>query len=240
LPRHDDPVERTRRFYKSVDVAERDGAFVVRLDGRLPRSPEGRPLSLPTPALAELVAGEWAAQGEYIMPPSMPATRLAWTTIDRAGAARAELAAEVARYAGSDLLCYFAEGPDELVRRQEASWTPLIGWAEAHLGLEFRRAQGIVHQPQPEATLDRVRALAARTDDFTLTGLAFAAALFGSAILAFALQRGQLDAKAAFALAHLDETFQQERWGVDAEAAERAEALAGDAQMLERWFAALR
>jgi chaperone required for assembly of F1-ATPase len=240
LARHDDPVERRRRFYRRADWAPAEGGFAVRLDGRMPRSPKGLPLILPTAALAELAADEWAAQGEYILPASMPATRLAWTAIDKAAPARAELAAEVARYAGADLLCYFAEGPDELVRRQGERWGPVVEWAETSLAVTFRRAQGVTHRPQPAATLRTFEALAAETCDFTLTGLAFGAALFGSAILAFALHRGELDAEAAFALSRLDEAFQEERWGVDAEAAERTEALARDARSLQRWFEALR
>ena len=211
----------------------------MRLDGRTPRSPEGRPLVLPNAALASLVAEEWAAQGEYLQAASMPATRLAWTAIDRAPVIRADLAAEVARFAATDLVCYFAERPAGLVRRQEAGWGPVIDWAAEALGVTLRRVHGVIHQVQPPATLDRIAALAAETDDLTLTGLAFGAALFGSAILALALQRGRLTADEAFQLSRLDETFQEEQWGVDAEAAERADGQAREAVTLGRWFEAL-
>ena len=125
------------------------------------------------------------------------------------------------------------------MERQERRWGAVIDWAEQALGAAFHRTQGIVHQPQPAATIARIEALAAAEDDFALAGLAAAAALFGSAILAFALRRGELTAEAAFELSRLDETFQEERWGVDAEAAARADAMATEAAMLERWFAAL-
>jgi len=115
----------------------------------------------------------------------------------------------------------------------------VIDWAEGALGVAFRRVRGIVHQPQPEATLARIEALAASEDAFALAALGAAAALFGSAILAFALRAGQLTAEAAFELSRLDETFQEERWGVDAEAAARVAAMAREAAMLGRWFAAL-
>jgi chaperone required for assembly of F1-ATPase len=125
------------------------------------------------------------------------------------------------------------------VERQERRWGAVIDWAELALGAAFHRAQGIVHQPQPPATLARIEALAAAECDFALAGVAGAAALFSSAILAFALRRGELTADAAFELSRLDETFQEERWGVDAEAAARAEAMAKEAVMLGAWFAAL-
>jgi len=216
-----------------------NGGFAVRLDGRTPKSPAGASLVLPTEAMADLVASEWAAQGEHIDPVSMPATRLAWGALALDAAGRAAAVEHVAAFAGTDLLCYFADWPSDLLERQERRWGPAIAWADAALGVTFHRTQGIVHEPQPQATLDRIAELAAAEDDFALTGLVDAAGLFGSAILAFALRRGELSAEAAFDLSRLDETFQEERWGVDAEAAARADAMARQAVTLERWFEVL-
>ncbi|HYG27850.1 MAG TPA: ATP12 family protein [Caulobacteraceae bacterium] len=235
-----EPGELPRRFYKAVEVAQANGAFEVRLDGRTPKSPAGKPLALPTRALADMVAAEWAGQGDHIVMARMIATRLAWTAIDRVGEAHAEVAAEVARYAGSDALCYVAEEPLELVERQARAWQPLLGWARAELGVELHAVEGVIHRPQPPRSLARIEALAGELDDFTLAALAYATALFGSAVLGLAVQRGRLPGEEAFALSRLDESFQEERWGVDAEAAERTERLTGEALMLDRWFAALR
>jgi len=237
LPGHQ--AERRKRFYASADVAPVNGGFAVRLDGRTPKSPTGAPLVLPTEALAQLVAAEWAAQGDEIDVGSMPTTRLAWSALALGGAQRDAAVERVASFAASDLLCYFADGPSRLVERQERRWGPVIDWAEAVLGVRFHRAQGIVHRAQPQATLDRIAELARGEDAFALTGLVAAAALLGSAILAFALRRGELTADAAFELSRLDETFQEELWGGDAEAAARADAMAKEAVTLERWFAAL-
>jgi chaperone required for assembly of F1-ATPase len=235
-----DSAARIRRFYKDVTVEPRDGGWAVLLDGRGAKTPDRAPLRLPTEALARLAAEEWVAQGEFIAFPSMPATRLAFTAIDRVPAARAALAAEVARYAGADLLCYFAEAPEALLLRQTQSWGPLLDWAEAELGLRFERAAGIVHRPQPPETLSRVEALAAELDDWALAGLSYAAPLFGSAVLALAVQRARLSGEEAFGASRVDETYQEEFWGVDAEAAERAANMRAEAVMLGRWFAALR
>ena len=239
MSRFYEPADRPKRFYAKADAGPAEGGFAVRLDGRTPRSPQGRLLALPTQALAELVAEEWAAQGDFILVATMPATRLAWSAIERIPGAHAETAAEIARFARTDLVCYFADGPAALVERQERHWGPLLDWAEQSLGARFHRAQGVTHRPQPADAIARIEALALAEDDFALAGLAFGAALVGSAVLAFALRRGELTAEAAFQLSRLDETFQEERWGVDAEAAERADAMAAEAVMLERWFEAL-
>jgi chaperone required for assembly of F1-ATPase len=236
---HEPAAVKPRRFYEAVEVAQDDGGFAVLLDGRALRTPGGTRLKLPTRALAEQVAEEWAAQGEIIELARMHATRLANTTVDSIGAARQATADEVVRYAGSDLLLYYAEEPESLVRRQAERWGPVLERAEAEARLAFVRAAGIIHQEQPEETLAAVRRIALSLDDFGLAGLAFGAALFGSAILAIALQRGWLNGIQGFELSRLDEAWQEEKWGVDAEAAERADRLRQEAEMLDRWFRAL-
>jgi len=230
---------RPRRFYTAAGVGMVDGGFSVLLDGRPVKTPAGAGLVLPTTALAQLCAAEWGLQGEEIDFARMPITRLAFTAIDRAPGARAEVAEDVARYADADAICYFAEEPAPLVERELHRWGPMLDWAERDLGLHLERADSITHQPQSPAALVRVRALAQQLDDFALTGLAAAAGLFKSAVLAFALQRGELSGDAAFELSRLEESFQEERWGVDEEAAERATAMRKEAVALEKWFKAL-
>ena len=232
-------ADKPRRFWTEVDVAESANGFVVRLVGRPAKTPAGQPLAAPTRALAEVVAEEWAAQGETVEFATMLATRLASTALDRVPAQHRAVAGEVARYATSDLLCYVAEGPEPLVRAEQAAWSPLLAWANTELGLRFVQAAGIIHTPQPAETVERVEALAAELDDFRLTALAFAAPLFGSAVLALALQRGRIPGEQAWEASRVDEAFQESRWGVDAEAAERAGKLREEALMLERWFRAL-
>jgi chaperone required for assembly of F1-ATPase len=236
-----DPPRGARRFYAEVTVVDDgQGGHAIRLDGRAPRSPAGRPLILPTRPLADLIAAEWRAQGETVNPATMPATRLAHTALDLIPKDRGLGAEGVTRFAGADLICYFATSPGRLVRRQEEVWGPLLDWARDAHGLAFTRAVGIIHQDQPPETLARLGALLATLDDFALAGLAFAAPLFGSAILALALWSGRLDAAAAMAAARLDEDLQAELWGIDAEAKARSDALAVEAAMAEAWFAALR
>lgn len=227
------------RFYKTVDVSPADGGFAVRLDGRIPKSPRKSPLILPAQALATLIAGEWDAQAKVIDLAQMPATRRAFTAIDQIPPARNAVADEIASYAGSDVLCYFAAAPTALVERQTAQWLPLLDWARIELGFDLTRAEGVIHQPQPPATLERARALALGSDDMTLTALAEATALFGSAVLAFAVQRGRLSAQEALDLSRLDEIFQIEQWGVDEEAAARIQGHQREAAGLQAWFEAL-
>ena len=228
-----------RRFYKEAGLAEGEGGYVLVLDGRPARTPAKRPLRIGDEAVARALADEWQDQRDEIDPSTMPLTRLANTAIDGVADRMADVAEETARYAGSDLLCYFAEAPEALVQRQEAHWGPVLRRAEEEIALAFVRAARTRHQAQPEATLARVKTLALESHDFGLAGLAFGAALFGSAILALALQRGWLNGEQAHALSRVDEAFQEEKWGIDEEAAERTARLLGEARMLERWLRAL-
>jgi chaperone required for assembly of F1-ATPase len=235
-----DEGEKPRRFYQAAATAPADQGFAVLLDGRAVKTPGGARLILPSEALGGLIASEWEAQGELIETRRMAATRLAFTAIDRTGRARAAVAAEIARYAGSDLLCYLAEQPRSLAEREAQAWGPWLAWAETELGARLTPSFGIAPAVQAPEALRRIETLAAELDDFALTGLAYAAALYGSSVLAFAVARGALDAVEAFELSRLDETFQEERWGIDAEAAARIEILRGQAATLGAWFEALR
>ncbi|ADG10025.1 ATPase [Caulobacter segnis] len=229
-----------KRFYKAAAAVPVDNGFAVQLDGRTPKSPARKPLVLPTLALAELIAAEWDAQVEFIDNSLMPASRLAFTAIDRVSETRADVAREITAYAASDHLCYRADHPTALVERQSREWGAMLDWVKAEHDLSFTPVAGIIHQPQPDTTLATVEALALTLDDFTLTGTAFAAGLFGSTILALAVRAGRLTGQRALDLSRLDEMFQAEQWGEDAEAKARAEALAVEAVMIDRWFAALR
>ena len=235
-----DLLQRPRRFYKVAAAAPVDGGFAVQLDGRTPKSPAKAQLVLPTLALATLVADEWEAQVEMIDSTIMPATRLAFTAIDRIRETRAEVAAEIAAYAGSDLLCYWAEHPTPLVERQKRDWGGMLDWARAELNLHLTPVSGVIHTAQSPSALASVEALALTLDDFSLAGVAYGAGLLGSTVLALALRAGAVTGQRALDLSRLEELFQAETWGQDAEATARAQALAVEATVLERWFAALR
>lgn len=232
--------ERIKRFWKAADVAETEDGWAVQLDGRTPKTPAHRKLVLPTETAAKLVADEWAAQGEFLDAGTMPATRLASTAIDRVVEVMEAVADEITAYAGNDLTCYLAEAPRSLIERQEREWGQWRNWAEQTHDIRLVPVQGIIHQTQDQASLNKVRALALSLDHFQLSGLAMAVPLLGSAILGLALQQGELSGEAAYDLSRLDEAFTEERWGVDEEASLRAAAQRAETVMLEQWFKALR
>ena len=231
--------EPTRRFYQAAEAVAHEGGFAVTLDGRALRTPGRLAFVVPTRALADLCAAEWAAQTDVIRPMAMPVTRLANVAIERAKDTRAALAEGVAKYAETDLLCHRAGHPQRLVERQAAAWDPLLEWAAAALGVRLHPVAGISADQRNIAAVAPLQALAGGLDDFRLTGLAHASGLTGSCILAIALLRGRLDGAAAAGLASLDEEWSLETWGEDAEARDRLVRLAGEIAAVDRFFRAL-
>jgi chaperone required for assembly of F1-ATPase len=217
-----------RRVYKCVAARPVEGGWGVFLDGRPLRTPAKRELTVPSEGLAEAIAAEWDAQETDIRPHTMPMTRLAATALDRTAAARDEIVAEIANYASTDLVCYRAEQPPALAARQHEAWQPLIDWAARRYDAGLAVTAGIVPQPQSPVALKAFAGVVASFDEFRLTALQALTSACGSLVIALALAEGRLDAEAAFATSQLDETFQIEAWGEDAEAMKRRAVLADD------------
>ena len=234
-----DKVTLPKRFYKTAAAAEVQGGFAVELDGRPIKTPAKTGLTLPTKALADAIAAEWESQGETLHLQEMTLTRLANVAIDRTPDTRAELATELARYAGTDVTCYLAETPSELRARQEAAWQPWRDWAGKTLGIVLVPVIGLIASPQPQASLDAVRNHALERDDFRLTALTWGCSLFGSAVLVLAVEAGALKADAALAASCIDEDWQAEQWGEDDEAKAVRLGRAREAAALQTWFDAL-
>lgn len=229
-----------KRFYRAAGVAHEDGRYRIVLDGRPARTPAKRPLALPARAAAEAVAAEWQAQGEEFEPAALRLTRLANTAIDRVAGNRSAVVAEVTRFATTDLVCYRATEPQELVRRQAEAWQPLVEWAGQRHGAELRVTAGVVPIAQNKEALAALARAVDGYHDFALTALHAATAAAGSLVIGLALGEGRIDAETALAAACLDDTFQAERWGIDAEAEARRAALKADIETAARFLALVR
>jgi chaperone required for assembly of F1-ATPase len=228
----------TKRLYKTAAVRAVDGGFGVMLDGKRLLTPAKLPLALPSLALAEAIADEFRAQGAELRPHTMPLMRLASTALDLVAKRHRDVVAEIAAYAGTDLLCYRADRPPELAVRQHGVWQPLLDWATLRYDAPFTITAGILPVTQPPAALRALAVAVGAYEPMRLIALHAVTTATGSLIIALALMAGELDAEAAFAAAQLDETFQIERWGEDYEAADRRAALKADIATAAR-FAAL-
>jgi chaperone required for assembly of F1-ATPase len=226
-----------KRRYREVAVTAAADGFGLALDGKPVNTPAGAALVVRARALAAAVAAEWSAQGEQLRPDSMPLMQLTATALDRVAPARAAVIEQLLSYGETDLLCYRATEPPALVDRQVAMWQPLLDWAQLRFGAELAVIAGLMPQPQPAEALAALRAALAPFDALGLTGLLAAAGAAGSLVLALALQAGRLSADEAWALSQLDETFQIERWGEDAEAAARRAGLRADLVAAGRFLA---
>ncbi len=204
-----------KRFFEVATPTGSPEGFGVALDGRAVRTPAGRPLAVPSEALALAMVAEWAAQGDKVDFATMPMNGLANAAIDRVSTEHAAFAANLASYAESDCLAYRAADPAELAARQSDVWDPILEWARLRYDIAIHTTAGIVHRPQPTATIDRLAAAVAAFDAFRLTGLSPLVTVSGSLVIALAVAEGALDAESGFRAGQLDELWQAEQWGED-------------------------
>lgn len=205
-----------KRFYKIAEAGTAPGGYVIRLDGKPVKSVMQHSLIFASKDLADAIAGEWQAQVKDIIPQSMPLMQLANTMTDKSsGPDRQAMNIELLKYGASDLICYFAATPPDLIARQEAVWRPLLKWIADTHGIVLERVDGIRYHNQPPESLERLNKLLAALPPADFTAAQAATALTGSVILALALADGYLDAESAHAAACVDEIYQLEKWGED-------------------------
>ncbi len=232
--------EDLKRVYKKVAVDAVEGGYRVTLDGKPLHTPARAPLVLTRRALIEAIAAEWNAQIEKVRPDTMPIMQLVSTAIDRVTPQRDRVAADTAGYAATDLVCYRAELPAELVARQHRTWQPLVDWVRREFDAPLTVTVGVMPRVQPAEALQALRRTVDALDDLELTALQALTGVCGSLVIALALRGGFIDADQAWAASQLDETFQIEQWGEDAEAAKRREALLTDIRNTARFLELLR
>ncbi len=207
-----------KRFYEEAVAAETDDGWGIALDGKPVKTPGRHALVLPREKLAFGVAAEWSGPQGEVDPVSMPLTGLANAAIDHVTANRETFASELAKYGETDLLCYRADNPAELNARQCAAWDPLLDWAGQRYDIAFETTSDIVHRPQPEETVKRLRDAVAALDPFRLAALSPLVTIGGSLVGAMALAEGDFDEETVWAATRIDEDWQAEKWGDDEEA----------------------
>ncbi|SEP15520.1 Chaperone required for the assembly of the F1-ATPase [Salinihabitans flavidus] len=215
---------KNRRFWKDVAVVEEGDAFGVALDGRSLRTPAKAPLLVPTRAMAEAIAAEWQAQSDEVDPRTMPVTRSANAAIDKVAPQKAEVAEMIADYGGCDLLCYRAESPEALCRRQAEAWDPLLDWADRAMGARLHAVAGVMFQPQEAAALRALSAPVHEMTAFELAAFHDLVSLSGSLVIGFASIHRLHPLDALWEMSRIDERWQEEQWGRDEEAQAVAEA----------------
>lgn len=207
-----------KRFYKTVTTEPVENGHALVLDNRPVKTPLRAPLVLPNAAMAEAVAAEWAAQGEEIVIGTMPLTGFANAAIDQVAPQRERFIDDIAAYAETDTLCYRADPGDPLAERQDRDWEPILRWAENRYDIRMIRVAGIIHQPQSAHSLSRLKTSVRAMDPFTLAGFSTLVSIGGSLVSALALYEQAFDSGTIWRSICLEELWQEELWGADAEA----------------------
>lgn len=229
-----------KRFWDTATVGTMDDGLSILLDGRPMRLPGGAPLRVRSGRLAEAVAAEWqaagGAKGGEMSFNDTPLTRLAGTALERIAPNPAPTVDAIARYGETDLLCYRAEHPPALVHRQHEQWQPWLDWVALTHDAPLRVGAGVGYVRQHHDSVAALRRAVAALDVDALAALGIAVPLLGSLVLGLALAAQALDAHAAYSLGALDELFQREQWGEDAEAAARRAGMLADVTLAARYI----
>lgn len=226
-----------KRFYTEVSVDGLDsGSYAVLLDGRAVKTPGKADLRLETQGLADAVADEWRAQEEKIDPNTMPLTQIACTAIDRVSENRSEIQGLIAKYAETDMVCYRANAPADLVEMQSVHWQPLLDWIADDLGAPLQSTMEILPQPQDAASLAKVLKLVQGFDDHELSAVSVVTQASGSVVIALALAQGKINGEQAAKASQIDEIHQSQLWGLDHEAEVRLESLNTDILAAETYL----
>lgn len=207
-----------KSFWKQVSTFAEENGWAIRLDERAIRTPARALLVVPTEALANAIAEEWRSLEGEIDPRAMPLTGLANAAIDRIAPDRQAFASGLAKYGEADLACYRSEWPPELVSRQQASWDELLAWGRRRYDVDFSTTTGLLHVPQPRATIDQLGQAVAELDTFHLAGLSPLVFTGGSLVAALAVLEKTIGAETAWEAVSIDERWQLEQWGGDEEA----------------------
>lgn len=225
-----------KRVYRCSSVSRVGHGWRVLLDDKPVHTPGCRPLELPCQGLAQAIADEWGAQTATLDPNTMPLMRLAATALDWVAPNRDHVVDIVAGYAETDLVCYRAEHPAELVARQQALWQPLVDWATSRYDAPFVVISGVMPRAQPPAVVAAIRSAAVAIGTSPLLALHNVTTSCGSVVIGLALMAERIDAEAAWAASQLDESFQIERWGEDVEAERRRSGLRADIEAVARFL----
>lgn len=209
---------KAKRFWKSASVVEVDGGFTIVLDGRGVKTPAKQAMRVPTHAMAAAIAAEWDAQVDVINPNTMPVTKTANAAIDKVAVQHAEVADMLAAYGDSDLLCYRADAPEELIERQNQHWNPMLDWAAEKLNARLFPRTGVIHAPQDSAAVEALSSRTHALDAYELAAFHDLVSLSGSLVLGFAAALNARPADELWTISRLDELWQEEQWGKDDDA----------------------
>ena len=231
-----EPKTTVNRFYETVSLGEEGGMFCLHLDGKNAKTPKRHLLATKYRPLAEQIVKEWDAITEEINFQAMAFTRLLSTAIDLGSDERDAWENIVVDYLKADLLCHRAELPAALVERQCEVWDPYLSFILKKFGADPSITAGIATVTHPPALLEAFATYLKELSIEALLGVKCAAENSGSAMLAVALFDSFATVDEIFDASRLDEHFQEEKWGVDAEAKAREQILRNEFYSIDRFL----
>lgn len=204
-----------KRFYKITSVEKTDGGYKVMLDGKPVKTKSGRLLLAPNERIANAIMREWAAQVELIKPDTMPLTQIVNTCLDRVSVERGTMERNILKYLDTDLLCYRADRPNELVERQNMLWQRGLDWFEQRFSSTLLVTSGLFALKQPQEAHTAVSNYVRALPDDVFTILQIVTSLAGSLVLGLAFIERAITPEQVFSAMYVEEQFKEDLYDAE-------------------------
>ena len=207
-----------KKFWKKVSIKKiSSNSFQIMLDERILQTPLKRELVLPNLNLTQEIVKEWDQVSKNINTESMIFYGLISTSLDKIIDNKNLYIDDILDYIDTDLICYRAENPKELVELQKNKWDPIILLIEKYIGTKVHVFEGVLHKKQHYTVHDRLNNLINQFDIFEISALHRITNITGSIFLSLCVLKKDISKNEIFELSFLDELWQEKNWGFDEE-----------------------
>ena len=216
-----------KKFWKIVQVKKKlKNSFEILLDKRILKTPMQKDLIFSNYKIAKETALEWDIDEKEINTENMVFYGLISTAIDKISNDKVSYIENVLGFINTDLICYRADGPNELVDLQNNSWNPIISFIKKYIDVELKFFIGVMPSKQSLDIFNRLKTLINSFSDIEISALHRMTNLTGSIFISICILKGDVLKNEAFELSFLDELYQAKNWGIEEESLDKRDKIA--------------
>ena len=216
-----------KKFWKIVQVKKKlKNSFEILLDKRILKTPMQKDLIFSNYKIAKETALEWDIDEKEINTENMVFYGLISTAIDKISNDKVSYIDNVLGFINTDLICYRADKPNELIDLQNSSWNPIISFIKKYIDVELKFFIGVMPSKQSLEIFNRLKTLINSFSDIEISALHRMTNLTGSIFISICILKGDVLKNEAFELSFLDELYQAKNWGVEQESLDKRDKIA--------------
>ncbi len=208
-----------KKFWERVQLKKTDiSSYEIFLDDKILKTPLRKKLIIPNLKIAEEIYKEWNQDIKIIDKDAMIFYGILSTSIDKICGNRKLYIDDILDFIDTDLTCYRAEKPNDLVQWQSKNWDPILLKVEKYINSKINVFRGIMPLKQDQEIHIKITKLLTKFNDLEILVLHRIANITGSVFLSLCIFISDKIKEKAFELSFLDELWQAENWGYEEEA----------------------